>query len=391
VNSVPSVAVTAVGSGSPLTRHAHRVIFIDLARAMAVVMMVYGHTASAVLADGYRNGLWYEVWLFQRGLTSALFLLLSGFAFAVATSRHWAVQSRFSPAVARRLLRFATFIVFGYALHLPVARFADFRGAGEAQWDTFLQVDVLQLIGATFLLLQGIVLLLRSRAAFAYVMFGLAVAVIALAPMTWGVDWRGRVPAWLGPYLSPATGSQFPFFPWGAYILIGAGAGKVYARWGAADLARYANFALIVPGVALALPMAAGWWLGFSFFGSGPYAWVPWQFLIRTGAAFLILAAFAHASRHIERLPHTVSAVAQESLLVYVVHLWIVYGTIWSPGLLQAYHGGVGPAGTLAAVALVLAAMIPLAWFWNRLKHTRPRVARYATAAVLTTLVIALL
>ena len=68
---------------------AHRVIFIDLVRALAVAFMLYGHTASALLAPGYQVGRWFDIWQFQRGLTSSLFLLLGGFAFSIATSRRW--------------------------------------------------------------------------------------------------------------------------------------------------------------------------------------------------------------------------------------------------------------------------------------------------------------
>ena len=68
---------------------AQRVIFIDLARTLAVVLMLYGHTVSALLAPEFRAGTWYDVWQFQRGLTSCLFLLLSGFAFSIATARRW--------------------------------------------------------------------------------------------------------------------------------------------------------------------------------------------------------------------------------------------------------------------------------------------------------------
>ena len=69
-------------------------IFIDLARAIAVVLMVFGHTSSALLSDTYRVGDWVEVWAFQRGLTSGLFLLLAGLAFSVAMRTGGAVVER---------------------------------------------------------------------------------------------------------------------------------------------------------------------------------------------------------------------------------------------------------------------------------------------------------
>ena len=67
--------------------------------------MVAGHTSSALLADPYRAGRWFDVWMFQRGLTSALFLLLAGFAFSVETTRHWPSHLHLSAAVVKRVRR----------------------------------------------------------------------------------------------------------------------------------------------------------------------------------------------------------------------------------------------------------------------------------------------
>ena len=124
VSALHDSRVTAAPAGVA----AHRVIFIDLARAVAVFLMVQGHTVSALLAPEYRSGRLFDLWVFQRGLTSCLFLLLSGFAFSIATSRHWPSHIRPSRAVVKRLVRFSLFILLGYALHFPAARFAQ-RGS----------------------------------------------------------------------------------------------------------------------------------------------------------------------------------------------------------------------------------------------------------------------
>ena len=78
-----------------------RVIFIDLGRALAVTFMLYGHTASALLAPEYQAGRWFEIWQFQRGLTSSLFLLLASLEFRMATSRPWASHVAVAVAVAQ--------------------------------------------------------------------------------------------------------------------------------------------------------------------------------------------------------------------------------------------------------------------------------------------------
>jgi len=361
-------------------QHSRRVIFVDLARAVAVVLMVVGHTTSALLAVGYQAGPWFEAWTFQRGLTSGLFLLLSGFAFSLATLRHWDAHARFSWAAFRRVRRFLLFVALGYGLHWPVLPAAALPTATEAQWQSFLAVDVLQLIGVSLLALQALVGGLRSRRLFLAANLALGVAIVAAAPAFWRGQWGGGAPPVLAAYLSPAAGSQFPLFPWAAYVFLGAGAGQVYARWGAAHLASYEVWAMLVPGAALLVG-------GYSV-GSGSIAS---DVAIRAGACLLVLAAIARASRYLTQLPYVFGAVAQESLLVYFVHLCVVYGSIWNPGLAARMGGALSPVATLGAAVAVVGAMVALAWHWNRLKHAHPVAARRIALATGVVLVARLL
>jgi uncharacterized membrane protein len=362
--------------------HARRVIFIDLARALAVVLMVSGHTSSALLAASYRQGDWIRLWEFQRGLTSALFLLLSGFAFSVATTRHWTSHTKPSFALVKRLRRFGLFILLGYALHFPVRRFAQLADATEQQWRAFLSVDVLQLIGVTFVGVQLLVLIVQSRRVFTVAAFALAALMIGAAPAMWRVDWTPVLPLSIASYLSPGTGSQFPIFPWAGFVLIGAGAGQIYARWGAAHLGAFANWGMLIPGVVLTLvaytmasepvaPSAVDAW-----------SWVPGEVLMRTGVCLMILGLVAHASRRIAQLPRIFGAAAQESLVIYFVHLCIVYGSVWNSGLYRFYGEALGPGATVLAVIAVVLPMIALAWQWNGLKHHHPRRARVVAVAI---------
>src|SRR5512145_2106208 len=187
--------------------------------------MLYGHSVSALLAPRYQTGTWFDVSVFQRGLTSTLFLLLSGFAFSIATGRHWSSHGRLSPAVLRRVRRFSLFILLGYALHFPVGRFVDLAYVTPDRWRSFLVVDVLQLIGVTFIGVQILVMLTRSRRAFGWTSLAAAVAVILLTPFFWRVDWTAWLPLSMAAYLSPSVGSQFPLFPWSSYVLLGAALG----------------------------------------------------------------------------------------------------------------------------------------------------------------------
>jgi uncharacterized membrane protein len=381
----------ASSTPSASTPSARRVIFIDLVRALAVAFMLYGHTTAALLAPEYQVGRWFDIWLFQRGLTSSLFLLLGGFAFSIATSRHWSSHLGWSRALVKRLRRFSLYLLLGYALHLPGSQLADLWTANDTKWRAFIAVDVLQLVGVSFIAIQLLVLVSRSRRVFMSVVLVLAAAAVFATPAIWTLDWTRRLPTFAAAYFSQADGSQFPLFPWVAFILLGAGLGQLYARWGASDLSAFAQRALSAPGLVL---IVAGYALrprAVALFGSGPGNFVPAEILLRAGTCLIILAVFAYLSRRIHRLPHVFGAVAQESLLIYFVHLCIVYGSVWNPGLSQLYGASRTPLQTLFFVIVVVGSMSVLAWYWNGFKHVRPRGARWVSYVVGAALLIRLL
>jgi uncharacterized membrane protein len=384
-NSASSVAPASATASPPV--HKHRVIFIDLARALAVLFMLYGHVLDALLAPRYRIGVWFDVWTFQRGLTSSLFLLLSGFAFSIATVRHWSNHLQISRPVLRRARRFFGFVLLGYALHFPVVKFADLRVVTDERWQSFLAIDVLQLIGTTFICVQLLVFITRTRRLLTITALVLAAFVVLVTPTLWLAEWPHRLPTWVANFIEPNQGSQFPLFPWSAYILLGVALGQVYGRWGAANLPAFANAVLLGGGVAMIAgglilrPLASG------LFGGGQWTFIPPEVSVRAGTCLIILGVIAHGSRLIDILPRVFGAVAQETLLIYFVHLCIVYGSIWSPGLYQLYGTTLAPLQVLAIVVTLIAAMTALAWQWNWLKHTSPRVARIVSIAALVALV----
>ena len=344
--------------------------------------MLYGHTTSALLAPRYQVGRWFDIWLFQRGLTSSLFLLLGGFAFSIATSRHWASHLGWSPALVKRIRRFGLFVVLGYALHLPASTFAEMGSVSPERWRAFLAVDVLQLIGVSFIAIQLLVLVTRSRRVFMVSALVLAAFAIFATPVVWTVDWTRLMPPFAAAYLSQGSGSLFPLFPWMGFILLGAGLGQLYARWGASDLSAFAQWALIAPGVLFVSVAPLLKAREVALFGTSAGTFVPAEVMTRIGACLIILALFAHLSRRLNRLPHIFGAVAQESLLIYFVHLCIVYGSVWNPGLVQIFGPTRTPVQVLALVILVVSSMAALAYYWNRFKHVRPKTARWVSYAV---------
>ena len=115
---------------------------------------------------------------------------------------------------------------------------------------------------------------------------------------------------------------------------------------------------------------------------------MPPEVLVRAGTCLLIVGVIAHGSRRVSHLPHVFAAVAQETLLIYFVHLCIVYRVDLSPGLFQVYGATLSPIRVLTIVIALLAAMTALAWQWNWLKHASPSAARWISVGALSALVL---
>ena len=345
--------------------------------------MLQGHTLHAVLTDDVRTTTAFGLWSFVRGLTSCIFLLLSGFVFVLATHHRWGDHLASRAVNVRRFRRFGFFLLLGYALHFPVAHLSDLSRMTDERWQSFMVVDVLQCVAVTLASLQVLVWLARTPR---YHTFGAAagcVALVLLTPLMWRTDWSGLVPRAIAAYLSPAAGSPFPLFPWGGYILLGAVLGSLYVRSGPRELGGYATQMLIGGGIAMLGVAFVGSRVPLQPFGATDFwSTSPNQFLLRSGLVLLLLGGIAHASRRVHPPMFAIHALAQESLTIYAVHLYIVYGSAWNLGLRQR----VGPTQTLLPalgyVAAMWVSMTLLACGWYSCKHRQPGVARWIRVGV---------
>ena len=356
-----------------------RMIEVDVARVLATLFMVQGHTLDVLLAPQLRQGFFYNGWLFLRGLTAPTFLLLAGLSFTLASIKHWDSYQECSPAFFRRIRRFAIFVVLGYAMHLPVSSFRGLANLNAAEWQSWFQVDVLQCIGGTLIFLQLLVLVCKTPKRFVQVALGLCAFVVLAAPISGVVDWRNGIPLSLASYLNFRTGSLFPLFPWSAYILLGAalGYGAHLFQTGAVSLRR------ALPAGGLVLILA-----GMARVPDHLYTQVdfwttsPSLFFIRVGCVTLLLTAISYTVQWVKIPGKIVPSLAQESLTIYFIHVSILYGSIWNVGLRQM----IGPTLTLVpmltCIAAMVTSMILLGLTWHWMKQTKPQTSQVLQSAV---------
>lgn len=364
-----------------------RVVFIDLARALAVVMMVQGHTIDTLLAPAYRTGAGYEGWLFVRGLTSCTFLTLSGVAFSVTALRHWDDHLRVSARWLRRVRRFLFFLGLGYLMRFPMGKFAHLRWASDERWQSFFVVDILHVVALTLLFLQALIGVARTPRIFAAIALALGVAVVLASPFAWEVDWTAFLPLMIASYLSPEWGSIFPALPWSAYILLGAGFGVVLDRWIRHDSIGHMARVMVTAGAVLVAAVWIGRLLFLAPYGAIPIQVSPGFIVLRLGCVLVLLGGLAAMSAGWQRLPPLVQGLAEESLLVYAVHVALLYGSNWNTGL-RTLLGPQAPDVVLVWIAILVIAMTLLAWAWNQLQHRHPDLAAAARLTTVISLVV---
>lgn len=381
-------AVAAAAEPAMLVQRAaqaRRLVSVDYARALAVLFMVQGHALDALLAQPYRQDALWEGWLFLRGLTSCSFLLLSGVAFSVSSLRHWEAQRTWSSRVLKRVRRALFFLAFAYLLRFPAGSVGHLSWVTAEGWQSFFVVDILQVVAVSLLALQGLVAVSRGPRQFAAAAGAGAGAIVLLTPVVWAADWSSW-PAWLAAYLSPSGGSLFPVFPWAGYLMAGAALGVAYDTRARQSSAVTPSSWLMAIGAAAFAAGTASLWLPWSaYVQADVWRSSPAVFLVRGGAVLVILGVVARLSHGMTAAPALVRALAAESLLVYVVHVSVLYGSHWNAGL-GRWLGPQDPGGTAAWIGLLFVASGAMAWAWHRTKQDAPSVARFVRLGVISLL-----
>jgi uncharacterized membrane protein len=351
-----------------------------------MALMVQGHTLDVLLTPAVQSALWYNFWLFCRGFTAPTFMMLAGFSFALATLKRWQDHMIPGAPVWKRLRRFAFFVLLGYSMRIPVHSLRDFRWVTHDGWQAFLQMDVLQTIGLTLIALELMVMAFRNRRSFALASGALALIIAFGAPLAWNSSAINSLPLAIRSALLGTTGSNFPLIPWSAYIFLGATLGAAYATVGqwSPRVLRYAipvGLLLIVAGVQLET-------VSHRIYGDLNF-WptTPHLFLTRVGFVGAIVGLASMAEKLIPISASTVRSLAEESLVVYFVHVSLLYGSIWNVGLKQIMGGTMGFAHAYLYVMALISGMLMMAYYWNRAKKHHPipslafRTAIFAMAA----------
>jgi uncharacterized membrane protein len=355
-------------------RH-RRELYIDAFRGLMALVMVQGHVFDSLLQPLLRQTGPYQFQLLFHGSTAPGFLFASGF---VAGFPRAPLSLKATVRRARRLL----FVLgVGYMLHLPYLSFwKSALEATPAEKAALFASNALHVIAVSQLFVLGLQWLAGRRWIAAAAVT--ALVVLAVGPFVWASGVSAALPLPIGAYLDQKVApSQFPVFPYSAFVLAGTAAGAALGRqhperrharavWG--------GLGLIAAGVVLAMALkgVVGFW-GVS----------PGYALIRLGGLLLLLRLVEAVAVREAPGARALALLGHETLLVYVLHLFLLFGGVLGAAPLGAWHGQLGFAGAFAVLAGLVPVLLAAAWTWHRLKAVAPHAATLVLVFLGTALV----
>jgi len=366
-----------------------RITQLDIARGIAVVLMVLGHSIDAVLAPAPRLTEVFGYYDVLRGLTAPLFLLLAGFAFTVSTVKHWDQHTRFGRPTVRRFVRAALLLGVGYALHLPFLSFGKLLLTATPQdYARFLQADVLHCVALSLAALQLSVLIARTPARHLHLSLALSVAIAAAAPLVWAIDLDGLFPRAVIPYLNQQYQTMFPLVPFTAYMVLGAALGHTYlqARDAGSEHLWYRRM-MLAAGLLVGAGIAGSLLPLTVYPGHDYWKTNPGILAIRAGSVMAVVIALLRFRHFPPRLAGVMMRLGQASLFVYVAHLILVYGSVVNPGLARVLGQDLSVPSAIAVAFGVLLAMMALSSAFGSLRSSYGVHLRIAQASAATLLI----
>lgn len=388
--------------------------WIDQLRGWAVIVMIEVHAVNVWLHPGLRPD-----WLnYLNGLVAPSFTMAAGYSLAISTFKTDGTLRPFWPGTARRL---GFILLLAYALHAPGITAADWTVLNTAQKARELfKIDVLQCIVFSLLILQGLARLIRNPRIFTWLALGIAIFVPVVSPHLWATGVADGL--WLpirGLFNgNPDRGVQalFPLFPWIAFPAFGAFLGGLYrhlrvepvegaARWSEP------RFLAALAGVGAAL-LAWGSSAQHTWLWGGQ--WIQqngvWMLHSATGAfthselggmanttlpsvaarlGWILLGGSLMGAVELVRPrwkgPNPVKAASSESLLLYMLHLNLIFSVMLAPAVLALTGwgwGSLGWTGTLLMTATIIGLNLWAGVAWQKVRETPDLMRRLQHGAL---------
>ncbi len=377
---------------NPSAAKAPRYGFVDLLRGFALVVMVETHVCNAYLPLELKKGSEFFFWLaFINGLVAPAFLFASGFSIVLQSNSQWENWLRLRPSFWRQMRRLGFITLVAYYTHLQGFRLSGYlrHWNDYAFWSRSLKVDVLQCIVVSLLVVHLLIFILRKKQLLPWGALMVAILVALSTPWMWAQDFRDKIPLSLALFLNPHGTSLFPIFPWLAFVLAGSCASGFFLK--SVESRKTPQFMRTIAGLGILMIVCGLLLRGVPYSLPGNinfYTTSPLYMMIRIGCVLIICFLLYKLEMGGKWIPRLVQVAGQESLLVYGVHLWIIFALLRGKLLAPFLPLRLGYPGCFALSLAIIVLMLYLAKHYHAIKSRYPQRVRY-TQAVIVILMIA--
>lgn len=248
----------------------------------------------------------------------------------------------------------------------------------------FFIVDILQCIAIGLLILLLMRIFIKSDKIFYWLLALISLFILAYGPIAWKTDYSVFMPLAVANYFNVLNGSLFPLFPWLAFIFIGAIVGKFYTDAKLSNNERLFATQLLSAGLFFFSISI----LLLKYFLPDNLAVIKpnyFFFIQRLGIILALLGIFWFYISKKNNCNSFILDVSRESLIVYWLHLKIIYKEFNDDkNLIDILGSDLNVLECIIITIILALIMIVLAKGWGYLKFKYPIIiSRLVSAGVI--------
>lgn len=338
-----------------------RLFFLDAVRAFAILMMLQGHFIDTLLNPIYRdtNNTIYNIWNYFRGITAPTFFTITGLVFMYLLLKAKAKKTD-AERIKKGINRGFLLIGLGYALRFSFWSLM----YGEVNM-SFLQVDVLQCIGLSLILLIVLYkICFKNEWVLAILFLILWFGIFVSEPLyrTLKIE---DAPALFVNYLTTQNGSVFNIIPWFGYVAFGGFIAVLFNKFGHKNNYKiYKIIGFIIIGFILmfyssAILKTLDHWFNLPLFTqSSNYNYL----FSRLGNVLLIFGLFYTFETYLKQA--IITKIGQKTLSIYVIHFMIIYGSFTGVSLKQFFYKSLNPTQAIFGALLFIVVVCFISFYY---------------------------
>ena len=323
-----------------------RILFIDLARSIAIILMLEGHFITLTFEDytsmiaelrsvGTSGSLIFDTWVKIRGFTAPLFFTITGVVFVFLLTKNFKEEQNTSfwknKRVIKGLKRSGLLIFWGYFLQLNLKYFFYYlKGHFNPHVFSF---HILQCIGFGIFLLILLFFIhktLKVNLTLIYLIAG--TLIFSTFPFLDALTVNDYFPKNTFEFIQNmfhGPNSVFPLSPWLGFVCFGGFLGSLIARWENKIQSLWFLFSAVALSILLVVfGRSVAYFLDILMQTNNKFFQMDAWVYDRLGEVVLLMSILMIITKIFKVKDSLFTKFGQNTLSIYIIHVIVLYGAI---------------------------------------------------------------